>query len=125
MSMETAAQELCEELYQLSGWDDTAGGWEDRDKGYPVFNSSYVVLPSYDLGYLLRKLPKSEVTDRKLRLMMNAPVASRTEKEGWLFYYGIAEGSTLKGFASSPEDAAAKLAIELFKSGILTREGSA
>lgn len=122
--MNVANLELCKELYELSGWEDTRHYWHyisaheeyELDNGDP--NDRY---PAYDLSYLLWKLPKE--IDRKL-LEVRACVENRTTMEGWLAFYSSMtnEGNMLKAFDDTPEDAACKLAIELFKLGILKRE---
>lgn len=101
--MNVASLDLCKELYELSRWDsdglDTpydvspTGDVSRSDMG----GDDYEIIPAYDLGYLQRKLahthpyPK-EITDSRI-------------VEIWLAEY--------------PEDAACKLAIELFKQGVL------
>jgi hypothetical protein len=63
-------------------------------------------IPAYDLGYLLRKLPQ--------------PYSIMAYSTGRL----VAVQGEVTATADTPEDAAAKLAIELFKQGILTRSES-
>lgn len=87
-----AGEELARELYELSGWE---GDAERRHEPK---------VPYYSLGYLMRKLP-----DDDYELFKNS---------SWLMR-GMAGPTT---FAGTPEDAAAKLAIELFKQGILKKE---
>lgn len=106
--MHVASLELCKELCELSGWVDCHdkyrsdgtlvswgfSGWKSRE------------CPAYDLGFLLRKLPYAELRN-------------------WRGIY-TAWRNTPANFppieADTPEDCAAKLAIELFKTGVLTRE---
>lgn len=116
--MNVASLELSEELYELSGWNDTEydycrnsdsewSAWNQSDqheRSYPGFKRG---VPAYDLGHLLRKLPP-------YTLIQNV-------QERWKVY---AEGQTIFS-ETSPEDAAAELAIELFKQGVLTRGGDA
>ena len=104
--MNVAAKELCQELYELSGWggDDpyfnVNEGW--YKEGRPA-QKSVLVAPAYDLGYLLRKLPSWSLIQKNI---------DRYE----------ATSSMNNTHADTPEDAACKLAIELFKQGILTKE---
>lgn len=124
--MNVASKELCQELYKLTGWtseyywdysgDALAAAPEMQGKRvwYVQEGAGYgSTPPAYDLGYLLRKLP---------------PWASFT-KEGRYTYIQpeykysaqlVNENPVM--YASTPEDAACKLAIELFKQGILTKE---
>jgi hypothetical protein len=89
------------ELRKLSGWQyDQFGG--------------------YSLGYLLRKLPAHILS-------------AKHEEQTWLFVerdddgygagYQTVEGKTWELYcvADNPEDALAKLAIELFKQGVLKK----
>ena len=122
--MNVASRELCEELYKLSGWelaDMQDIGWNDfwwnwliskrtkkakcvelaahRSNAHWAFGC-----PAYDLGELLRRLPERH------RWLDYSPAQKK-----WVMLFDIE--------ADTPEDAAAKLAIELFKTGTLTREG--
>jgi hypothetical protein len=113
--MNVASFELCQELYEMSGWLTGIDGscyvsLPGEGKHYEVRpltdtgNDSIQICPAYDLGYLLRKLPPGNVL---------------TSLDGeW-----IASTSPKVATAPLPEDAAAKLAIELFKQGILQRGG--
>jgi hypothetical protein len=111
---------LCMELYKLSGWNDTYFGWtstniqsawvdtlpEDfTELVYPL------ITPAYDLGYLLRKLP-GRVNRYPFRL------GRAVDKSYWAASYDNQHILS----ANTPEDAACKLVIELFKEGILKRE---
>ena len=100
--MNVASLELSKELYELSGWEAGYMDWHYDE---------YVrrVGPKYDLGYLLRKLPEQThvyFTGTSWATTWNKPYKSRSTS------------------SDSPENAAAKLAIELFKQGILTKERS-
>lgn len=107
--MNVANLELCKELYELSNW--TTDKWIDGDTGLPI--NGYLAVgdvPAYDLGYLLRKLPPS--------------YSVRHTSEGVftvILHQGVLSKQTQ---ADIPEDAACKLAIELFKQGILQKETS-
>ncbi len=109
----TTSLELSRELYELLGWDDTErySIYEDCDlpEGkIAEYNIGYSG-PLYDLGYLLRKLPTTRV---KLRNFTN----------GWTAQWDDHKGTELQGEDATPEDAVAKLAIELAKAGVLKRE---
>jgi hypothetical protein len=113
--MNVASLELCKELYELSGWQATA---KYRKNGFLV-TWGYMRLkgsetPAYDLGYLMRKLPIDCVV-----CQVSEPI------DGVYWFAGGMSGEYdvhLNHFkAVTPEDAAAKLAIEMFKEGVLTR----
>jgi hypothetical protein len=133
----TASLELCKELYELSGWEASAWWWLDKRKhqnGTLVNPEQIPILThhsdgynkliakedqewwaGYDLGYLLRKLPRG----------CFIKVAQTDE----LFYlaeyeYNKASGATRGTGATTPEDAACKLAIELFKQRVLNKEAT-
>lgn len=95
---DVASLELCQELHKLSGWDEE---WLSHSN----------TTPKYDLGYLLRKLPPS--TEIKRMGKARADIVRLGEYVAW--------NDNHKGryHADTPEDATAKLAIELFKQGIL------
>ena len=123
--MNVASRELCKELCELSGWDysvawsrltDTPDGREDWMLGTP-HSQAIEIYPAYDLGYLLRKL-KSHLADNQwLDIRIN-----ERNKAGYVGAYGTWEQGHLEYLeASTPEDAAAKLAVELFKQGVLTK----
>lgn len=114
--MNVASIELCKELYEVSGWKETGFEYRLDDNNKLFYRKerqwAYISsLPAYDLGYLLRKLP------------VVSEVSHYTE-----FYYAKyvnlkhITSDDIQTQADTPEDAAAKLAIELFKQGILTKE---
>lgn len=116
--MNVASLELSRELYELSEWsmdivsdvlvgDTTYGGHFDSDGNF--------VAPKYELGYLLRRLPTN--------VMITCTSLLRDE---WICGAGesLSEVEDNAQEADTPEDAAAKLAIELFKQGVLTRDES-
>ena len=145
--MNVASLELCKELYELSGWwgthrvfwdinGDVLHSCTDQGIGY--------VCPAFDLGYLLRKLPKSLID-----ILEDGPDINRTDDHEWplqLHFIGkdrcaiqyvqdcgipnaewfndeLPEDSpALEGIADTPEDAACKLCIVLFRQGILKRD---
>lgn len=113
--MMVASIELCRELYELSGWDDPHFAYEDFETLMTDWVDTDDVVPAYDLGYLLRKLPWNVVLENTI------------DGSHWEIQYCNGENT---GYGSdgvmltstTPEDAAAKLAIELFKAGVLKRE---
>lgn len=136
--MNVASLELSKELYELSGWDDSgivicqSGSYREEygpesDKGWFGYTEQeavhhhggiYPTYRAYDLGYLLRKLPQRSVEGR---LGMDSEGIALGKPT---FYYANATGTYYTyGQADTYEDAAAKLAIELFKQGVLTRGG--
>jgi hypothetical protein len=121
----TASLELCKELYELSGWGnhdkwedqanfywvqdggDLSVGYKHQLDGYPIR------FPAYDLGYLLRKLKEQDeditITNGYLQY------------ENWVAmqYMWYDHDNIYIQNATTPEDAACKLAIELWKAGVL------
>ena len=140
--MNVATLELCKELYGLSGWDDTPLHWSDHEFGHTggvhghseeyelitgwvediETGEEVELLPAYTLGYLLRNLPKSIERDGRHYALHLQHDLSRTL---WRITYG-GTGKLRQNMSTgrAPEDAAAKIAIELFKQGILKREES-
>ena len=113
--MNVANFELCQELYGLSGWLTGVDGncyvsLTGERRGFEVRlltdtdNDQIRICPAYDLAYLLRRLPVGNVLT--------------SLEDEW-----IASSSPKVTTATTPEDAAAKLAIELFKQGILPPGG--
>jgi hypothetical protein len=133
--MTTANLELCRELYELSGWEDTPWVYEFelghrgmkvvdiRDNSHwggiahhlfvtdPITKLEPRYLPAYDLGYLLRKLAISSERNIQLYYSVTGKV--------WKCQFN---GYGSPKLADIPEDCAAKLCIELFKQNILTRK---
>lgn len=114
--MNVASLELCKELYELSGWEDTEKWLTASDllpeiiDGKKTGNLKREQVPAYDLGYLLRKLP---------------PVTKviNCSNEKTQIYGALFPELKLTFHGDTPEDAACKLAIELFKQGVLPKEG--
>jgi hypothetical protein len=112
--MNTARLELCKELYTLSGWNETDYFYQfieypDSSSGFYLTNPTLEAplhaeaYPAYDLGYLLRRLPKNFV----LRPIPGAQ---------WEIHYAPGVSNTEKICqADTPEDAACELTIELFR----------
>jgi len=125
--MTTANLELCKELYELSGWEPPKVGdhyliWKRFQKGnFPsltlVFGSDKShICPTYDLGYLLRKLP-NEVTSKKIGGYHYFYL--HHGKNSWVAYFGQ-DATEFIADSDSPENAVAQLAIQLIKAGILS-----
>ena len=119
--MNTASLELCKTLHELSGWDDTYHYYDADDvvdeKAHAMFMSRDKNCPAYDAGYLLRKLPK--YIDKKHWLYLQ-PISYIV----WAAGYKDTENAKFDpdAWANTPEDALCKLAIELFKQGVLKGE---
>ena len=110
--MNVASLELCKELHELSGWKDTdytyyanAGQHSGTMMHRSLVFDKPENLPAYDLGYLLRKMINHD------------PDIYAVDGERWVCLVG--EGDLSKS-AATPEDAAAKLAIELCKAKVLS-----
>jgi hypothetical protein len=121
--MNVASLELCKELYELSGWQYEMGtnGFWYTDHTPDLVVATYVSgdsTPAYDLGYLLRKLPES-IGEFDNFIMI--------KPDNWRVGYGEDSADDciwwkLIWESDTPEDAVAKLAIELFKQGVLKKE---
>lgn len=113
--MNVASLELCKELYELSGWnigEFAWASWNNEDKVlYEMGGWDERVdwlCPAYTLGYLLRKLQDAGL-----------PVLeSFKERNGNIRWASKIVGQYFE-LADTPEDALTKLAIELFKQGVL------
>lgn len=112
---------LCKELYELSGWE-TGKSWDMRVPAAGYEPDRYT--PKYGLGYLLRKLPKYiGYASQSCRLGLFPQGFTNTGASDWCASYDTYKGEIyLLQTADTPEDAVAKLCIELFKQGILTKE---
>lgn len=131
--------ELCKELYAVSGWE--ADYWYDWNHGSPTVEDmklSESNIPAYDLGYLLRKLPKWLGDDSYLQIDWSY-VGSRDfcmgymGKDDWTIlvtskkWHGLPDNEPNGRNEEyvkymSPESLAAVLSIELFKQHILRKE---
>lgn len=131
--MDTASLEFCEELYTLSRWETPRGQWtmipaHDIDKSDTF--GQFKEIPQYSFGYLIRKLPPNVTVEKLSGLDEDGE-----DKEYYTAYRLVAEehhgGTALEcgtewlreneHHANTPEDVLAKLAIELFKHGLLKR----
>ena len=111
--MNTASFELCKELFERSGWDDIEKYWLNQDRwqvGH-LGEASEETYPAYDLGYLLRKLYACGPVLRCHLDLEARPDAGRDRYFIWVLDGNI----DIRLWADTPEDAAARLAIELFK----------
>jgi hypothetical protein len=127
-----ASLDLCKSLYELSGWKNPKAGVFEIEKAwrptplssgdnYRLINigpNTLQDIPAYSLGYLVRQLP-----DITLETWRSGHVVCK-----YFPTNGIARkleklGRVIIGEAGTPEDAAAKLCITLFKQNTLTREG--
>lgn len=119
--------ELCKELYVLSGWDMTERHFDPEDDGIvtsgrPRVSRGLNDLPAYSLGYLLRKLPPVIQEDGKfLALAIHAQGDGTFHAAYCEPYDKEFKGSYITN-AKEPEDVLAKIAIKLFKEGILTKQ---
>lgn len=120
---DVASFELCSELFKLSRWKETADAydvsyadhWLRHIAEFPEDSRERAMVkmvPAYPLGYLLRKLPPFtkvylDSVDRELawRCVMPSP--------GYI-------GATVVARGNTPEDAAVRLAISLFRRGVLS-----
>lgn len=128
--MNTASLENCKKLYELSGWedDDLDYSWIDYMVQGEVewvlshFNDierrPHKTIPAYDLGYLLRRLPKVQASTGSiykhlLTLEYSYPI--------WNAGYPVNNDFTVFSFgvADTPEDAACLLLILLIEQGII------
>lgn len=137
--MQVASLELCKTLYELSGseWITTqyvwrehhpngasivmsraeqeADSWRFRNSPEaPRFREENDFYPAYDLGYLLRKLPQTIIKHTVID-------KGEDNTDFYLAEYLIGNNPshTIGNGAYTPEDATCKLAIELFKQGVL------
>lgn len=132
--MQIASLDLCKDLYELSGWIDTYLTYHldvrSNEWCEPVHSevfehvlislaegkSTYKkdrVRPAYDLGYLLQKLPYGGFC------LQRHP----DPDGGWQAYLQDNLHRRIADvYADTPEDAACKLAIELFRHGVLVKQ---
>ena len=125
--MHVASLELCRELFELSGWDDCESHWKYGGQTWHLPADTKPIgendnLPLYDLGYLLRKLPKYTLTKFVF-------AEDKYGEPGWTLGWEYTDGSWKRHqgdilFVDTPEDALCKLAIELIKQNILPTERS-
>lgn len=122
--MNVASLELCKELYELSGWENTDGLWYTDTWGNTKVGSLARIrrnprptYSAYDLGYLLRKLQDLEGL---------AVYRCHHQDNSWNWSAQCDDEESVINasyfhYADTPEDAICKLAIELFKEGALLK----
>lgn len=139
--MHVASLDLCRELHKLSGWvvhqytyritDGRGHEWVDiADRGWcdnwtPRNRDEKIdYAPAYDLGFLIRKLPKrfniapDTIGEEIYPLTINAD-----GDNCWIAAYGFDDLYKDLGFdGDTPENALCQLAITLFEKGILVKE---
>lgn len=128
--MNTASLNLCKELYKLSGWGDDDRDdldWYRRHKDLETIvidiEMHDSLAPAYTLGYLLRKLElKDGWNHGRLDLSHCADVHESGTQYYWAVSFNSYDNDFPVGEANTPEDAVCKLAIELFKQGILSKD---
>jgi hypothetical protein len=131
--VDVASLELCRELYDLSDWEETGLAYVSLTTGeqhviatdYQTPGENWDFDWAYDLSYLLRKLPY-KVRDQYQAWVFGFKLMP-TASTGWKIWYGEVGTATEMYFKSgdTPEDAAAKLCIELFRQNILKRDDGA
>lgn len=134
--MNVANRELSEELFKISGWGQTSFHFVAHRKyesdEYMDAELQYLtnipnelrwtgakIRPAYDLGYLLRKLPATiKDTDG-----LTCSWGLWKGIDGYTTAYGSPDGEDFEVMkvADTPENATAKLCIELLKQGILKK----
>lgn len=126
---DVASLELCKELYELSGWNDTFWTYARYPKTKGGENTSIVknkkfdkgsktiYVPAYTLGYLLDKLV--EVKTGLTIYHVHSTMSWEAFYAGKFFEYGVETQHWETQGGMNPADAACKLAIELFKQGVL------
>lgn len=117
--MEVANIDLCKELYELSAW---LGDTEYNYNGVTLSSGKLDSIPAYTLGYLLRKLPNY------VEYWDGGNESGYLELAHFSKYWscGYSDDNEKKSLAvhlcDTPEDAVCKLAIELFKQGVLKND---
>ena len=128
--MQVAELSLCKQLYELSGWDTASKYlWIEAHQEYDIdngdtFNQEHPAIPAYDAGFLLRKLPR-QIGSYWLRMITPFTTDWRfdyfdqgSQERLWSNTENKADSMCV---ADTPEDALCRLAVELFKEGVLTK----
>lgn len=135
--MQVSSLELSKELYELSGWGEELDyGW-----AYQVNRSELVHLaggdgigenfdfaPAYTAGYLLRALPADLPNpewggfDQPKKVPLELAHVMAGAGEWWAQYHVRYNVPIACVYADTAEDALCKLAIELFKAGVLEKK---
>jgi hypothetical protein len=123
--MHVACLDVCRELYELSGWEYSRAWFNQKQpwvSDYFDHNPPFIC-PAYDIGYLVRNLPHHRAS--RTGAMLDLHLSTVDPGPGWRAEYMPANYAVLEsgltGEADTLEDAVAKLAIELFKQGILSK----
>lgn len=122
--MQVANLELSKELWNLSKWTSTDYRWyEDKGVDYvDVKGTNGLSLPAYNLGFLLRKLPQ-EIDNYYFDL------STTKDSSLWIAEYFTNDYTPERPMSKykiedeNPEDCLCRLAIELFRQGILIKVG--
>ena len=117
--MQVASLDLCKQLFELSGWELEVDNFYYDSDTTDDFISEFLsdvpfIAPAYTAGYLLRKLPPYRTPSGK-HSRSQALTLNVNGMGTWAIRYPGLEAC----FADTPEDCAAKLAIELWKQGVL------
>ena len=135
-TMNTTKLEISKKLYEVSGWERTYFSTYKGTSNSPLVKTErdrlsgenlYQVTPTYDLSYLLMKLPGhitlKSITwdDIHIKRNKNSP---KLDYQAVACYQSNIRHLLVREVGNTPEDAAALLAIELFKQGILTKESN-
>lgn len=136
--MNIASTELSRLLFESSGWDDTeeviikfslsdepicvSNDLESSAKLVLLSGKEEWRLPAYDMGYMMRKLPLALMVHNSLAFL--GVFANGEEVVSYVAGYYVLRPKHeptqfMQTKADSPEDALVKLAIRLFKSGML------
>jgi hypothetical protein len=108
-------EDLCDRLFKLTGWEDTQ---EVFVNGKPTWRNSPGVAdtntPVYRMGYLLDKLDN-------IHLELKHPYLGVDYLNLWGAYYYADDyyGVDYVAAGKTPEEAMAKLTIELFEKGVI------
>lgn len=108
-------EELCQKLFEISGWTDTH---EVFISGEPTWRTEVSTpsthTPVYRMGFLLDKLDH-------VHLELKHPYLGENHLNLWGAYYYADDYYAVNYVQAghSPEEAMAKLAIELFEKGVI------
>lgn len=139
--MSVASLELCRELYELSGWGkniqadklDIWGVNSETGDAQVITQGSMLgipteLYPAYSLGFLLRRLPRRILDEWPYHLVIEIDPLDGSWVAQYLDGdYNLPDSSMamlISKMADTPEDAACRLAIELYKQNILTKENN-
>lgn len=114
---DTETRELCAELYELTGWEDTEKVFRYDGKEFtpsirhPEIDSPDLVV-FYDTDYLLRKLP---------HFIQLTQLSGGYTPNGWRAEKNVSQEfpGHYKADADTPQKALLKLSLELAKQGLI------